>query len=332
MLSLPGLDQMLTFERGLATAPPIARLTGMRPTKAGEGTSTFTMPATRWLVPPHGLLSIGVLAVLADGPLGSSIQTTLPPATPYTTAELSLTAVRPVPPTGELLTARGQVVHPGHRMALSEVFIENESGRLVAHGTSRCVILPQLEGLPPASTLKPVPPFDDSDDPWRREVMGEALSQDVWDRYDGLEIMRRLIAGELPAPPISYLTGMRPIEVQEGTATFVLPATGWLCPPTGLVEGGMIALVADSALQSAIQTTVPARTAMASVDLKVNFLRPAPPDGRDLVARGNVTHAGRSLVLANAEVVNSEGKRVAMATGSAMLLPGRPVLLGAVDE
>jgi uncharacterized protein (TIGR00369 family) len=273
-----------------------------------------------------------VLAVLADGPLGCSIQTLLPPATPYTTAELSLTAVRPVPPTGELLTARGRVVHPGRRMGLSEVFVENEGGRLVAHGTSRCVILPRIEGLPPASSLQPVDSSVDSDDPWMRPVMGDITPQEAWGSHDGLEVMRRLIAGDLPPPPLSYLTGMRPVEVAEGSATFVLPATGWLCPPTGLVEGGMIAMVADAALQSAIQTIVPAGTAMASVDLKVNFLRPAPADGRDLVAQGRVTHAGRSLVLSNAEVRNRDDKMVAMATGSAMLLHGRPAALGSPDE
>jgi uncharacterized protein (TIGR00369 family) len=157
--------------------------------------------------------------------------------------------------------------------------------------------------------------------------MGEPTPQPVWDRYDGLEVMRQLIAGELPAPPLSYLTGMRPVEVDEGSAVFTLPTTGWLCPPTGLVEGGMIALVADSALQSAIQTIVPAGTAMASVDLKMNFLRPVPPDGRELIAHGRVTHAGRSLILGNAEVVNADAKRVGMATGSAMLLSGRAATL-----
>jgi acyl-coenzyme A thioesterase PaaI-like protein len=41
-----------------------------------------------------------------------------------------------------------------------------------------------------------------------------------------------------------------------------------------------------------------------------------PPDGRDLVARGQVVHGGRSYAVANAEVTNADGKRVALATGS----------------
>ena len=44
---------------------------------------------------------------------------------------------------------------------------------------------------------------------------------------------------------------------------------------------------AFTAIDGTVQTTVPASTAFAPVDLKVYFLRPVPPDGRDLVARGN---------------------------------------------
>ena len=83
-------------------------------------------------------------------------------------------------------------------------------------------------------------------------------------------------------------------------------------------------MLADTALQSAILTVAPASCAVASVDLKVNFLRPASTDGRTLVGSGKVVHQGRSVVIANAEVLNAEHKRVALATGSALLLPGRP--------
>jgi uncharacterized protein (TIGR00369 family) len=327
LLSLSGLDQIRAWNQGLMPVPPMAHLTGIRMTGATAGRSTFTMPASPWFLPAQGLLSIGVLAILADPPLGCAIQTTLPPATPYTTAELSLTAVKPVYGTGRMLCARGRVVHPGRRMALSEVTVEDEAGRLVAHGTSRCMILPQLEDVPSAGGLKPLSPADDSRDPWRRPVMGEVLPQSIWDCHNGLEVFRLMLARELPRAPISYLTGMRLAEVAPGSAAFVLPASGWLGSPTGFIEGGLIAMLADTALQSAIQTITPAGCAIASVDLKVNFLRPASTDGRSLVGSGKVVHQGRSVVIANAEVLNAEHKRVALATGSALLLPGRPASL-----
>jgi uncharacterized protein (TIGR00369 family) len=73
-----------------------------------------------------------------------------------------------------------------------------------------------------------------------------------------------------------------------------------------------------------VQTTLPAGTAFAPVDLKVCFLRPVSPDGRDLLARGTVIHRGRSMAIAISEVFNADGKKAAVATGSTVILPGRP--------
>ncbi len=326
LLSLSGLEQMRAFFRRLSPAPPIHHLTGMVPTEVGAGKATFTMPATGWLLSPPGFVQLGTLAILADGPLGCAIQTSLPPFTPYTTAELSMNYARPVTAESGTLIARGRLIYGGKSLGLSDTVIEDGRGRVVAHGTSRCVIFPPIEmSAPPLSELEEVEePVYDTPDPYLRPVEGEPLSQDVYDRLSGLEIFRVQMAGELPAPPITHLTGLRPIAAEEGTCTFVLPATEWLCSPLARLEGGAIALLADTVISSAIQTTVPARTSYAPLDLKVNFLRPVTPDGRDLTARGEVVHRGRSIGVANAELQTQDGKRVALATGTVMILPGRP--------
>lgn len=138
------------------------------------------------------------------------------------------------------------------------------------------------------------------------------------------------LAGSLPAPPVRHLFGLRPLAVNDGDATIALPATQWLCSPLGTVQGGVIALLADTALACAIQTTVPARAALAMVDLKVNYVRPAHADGRELRASGRVAHRGQTIAIATAEVMNADGKVVALATGSAMILPDRPASLTGV--
>jgi acyl-coenzyme A thioesterase PaaI-like protein len=50
-------------------------------------------------------------------------------------------------------------------------------------------------------------------------------------------------------------------------------------------------------------------------------------DGGLLHARATVVHRGRSLAVATAEIVDDDGRRVALATGSAQILPGRPAAL-----
>ena len=132
------------------------------------------------------------------------------------------------------------------------------------------------------------------------------------------------MSGELPAPPFSYFTGGRWIEAEEGSAAFAMPMTEWMNSPALRIYGGTIAMLADICLVGAVQTTVPARTAFSPLDLKVHFVRPVGADGRDVVARGRVVHRGRTLAVANAELVNADGKTVALATGSTLILPDRP--------
>lgn len=326
--ALAGIEQLRAELSGKSPRSPLCHLVGMKLTEVGAGKATFTMPASPWLVSPQGLISVGMLAVLADGPLGCAIQTALPPATAYTTSELSLRVVRPAQ-VGTTLTAKGHLVHAGRRIALSEVLIEDAAGRLVAHGSSLCFVFPPASP-PPSSPSSPQPACEAeyaTPDPYLRPVVGEVTPQTVWDKMSGLEMLTASLAGALPAPPTRYLMGLRLVDAAQGKAAFTLPASQWLCPPTGKVEGGMIAMLADAALAGAIMTVTPARTAMASIDLKVNFLRPGIADGRELLARGSVAHAGRTIVVAHSEVVNVDGKHVAVATGSALLVPGRSASL-----
>lgn len=324
LFGLSGLEQLRSFFRGLAPPPPLAHLTGMFLTEVDEGTATFTLPASEWLVSPPGYIQLGVLAMLADAALGCGIQTTLPPATPYTTSDLSLSFLRPVVADGGQLTARGRVINAGRSLALSDVEISDARDRLLAHGTSRCFVLDRLDPAPDPSEVGPVElPVHDTPDPYLRPVAGRALAQSEWDRMTGLEVMQRYLDGTLPPPPISHLTGLRPTEAAEGSATFVLPTSPWLTSPLGTVQGGATALLADTVLGTAVQTTLPPRTAYTPLDLKVNFLRPVFADGRDLMGEATVAHRGRTLAVANAEIRNADGKKVAVATGSALIREGQ---------
>ena len=334
MLALSGRERLEAWIRGHAPAPPLSRLTGGIFTEVGSGTASARMPASGWLLNSAGAIGGGVLAILADIALGCSIQTELGPAIPYTTAELSMSFLRPAR-VGCTLSAGGQAIHVGRSVALSEAFvIEEGSDRLVAHGTSRCAVMPAIEPLPePPGQLPIVEPDPDADtDPYLRPWPADkVLPQDVWDRLSGKEIIARQQDGELPAPPIHYLTGISVVEFGDGTATMRLPSTGWLTSPAGTVQGGVIATLADMAMGVAVETTAPAGTALAVLDLKVNYLRPVLPDGRDLTVRASVIHAGRTLVITRAEIENADGKPVALATGSSMYLPGRPASLGEVE-
>lgn len=323
ILGLPGIDQIRAYLRGGAPPPPPFHLMGLRLTEVAEGAVTFAMPASGWLLPPAGFVQLGVLAILADGALGCSIQTALPPGQPYTTSDLSLTFLRPVRADGGTITARGRLIHAGASLAVSESLIEDGAGRPVAHAITRCFLLPPIDPLPdPEGLPSGEPPQARPDDPYLRPVAGRPLTQAEWDRMSGLEVVQALATGELPAPPVSHLTGLRPVDADQGRVTFALPASAWLTNPTGFIQGGAVALLADSAMALAAQSTCPPRTTATPLDLRVNYVRPVPADGRDLVGRATIVHRGRSLAIATADIQNADGKRVAVATGTALIRSG----------
>lgn len=324
-LLLPGVDRMRLLIRGQTSRPPVYHLTGLAPVEAGVGTSTFSMPVTPWLqstVP--GLMTGGILAFLADGPLGTAIVTVLPPLGYRTTSDLSLSFLQPGNLESGTLVGRARVIHAGKSVALSEVSIEDGLGRHLAHGTSRGFLLTASEA-PDAALDPPLLPEYATPDPYlRRPVTGRPMSQEEWNRTSGLEALRRCISERDLAPPIHHLTGLRPIEALEGRCSFVLPASAWLASPAPVLYGGAIALLADAALSGAVMTINPAGGSFALLDLKLNFLRPVLPDGGLMTAVATLAHRGRTMAVATAELYHEEGKRIALASASAMLLPKRP--------
>jgi uncharacterized protein (TIGR00369 family) len=345
-LSLSGLDQLRALIAGDVPTPPIGRLTGLRLIEAEPGTATFQMPLSPWLCAPQGPISIGPLTIPADAAVACAIQTQLPPFTPFTTSELSLRLLAPAGPRGTV-TARGTLIQVRRTIGLAEVRLSDDDGRLFAHGSSLCFLQPQAASPPrtdntsredvedPQPTAEGAPPDQDppspdsEPDPHLRAVQGATLAAEVWEQRTGLEILRAQIAGELPSPPIHFLTGLTLQTASPDAVTFTMPAAEWLtAPPPGRVQGGAVALLAEAAFDAAIQAVLPAGTALAPVDLKVNYLRPLRADGRPAAASGRVLHAGRRIAVAASEVTDADGKPVAIATGSAMLLQGRPASLG----
>jgi uncharacterized protein (TIGR00369 family) len=337
-LGLPGIERMGAGRRGLIPYSPMGYLTELEMTEGSLGHSTFSMPASPWFANSSGLISAGMLAVIGDAALGSVVHSSVEAGQGMTTAELSMSFLRPVAPgEGAAVTGSGQLIHRGRTMGISEAFLFDSEDQLVSHGTTRCSVFPPVDPIPDPPDVTGPPPHDlplpgtSPEDPLRQEVEGERLPQEVFESRSGLEVLRALIDDELPRPPIYHLTGLRAIEASEGEAVVVLPCSKWLSTSAGTIQGGFTAMLAESAMTSAAFSTAAPDTAVAPLDFKVNYLRPVFPDGNDLTARARILHRGRTLVIAAVEITNAEGKQVALATGSSMYLPGRPANLIGVE-
>ncbi len=284
-LGLPGIDRMGAGRRGLIPYSPMGYLTELEMTEGSRGHSTFSMPASPWFANSSGLISAGMLAVIGDAALGSVVHSDVGAGQGMTTAELSMSFLRPVvPKEGTAVTGSGQLIHRGRSMGISEAFLFDADDQLVSHGTTRCTVFPPVDPIPdPPDVDAPPhendPPGASSEDPLRQEIEGEVLSQEVFEGRGGFEILRALIDGELPRPPIFHLTGLRAVEAAEGEAVVILPCSKWLSTSAGTIQGGFTAMLAESAITSAAFSTAAPDTAVAPLDFKVNYLRPVFPDG-----------------------------------------------------
>jgi uncharacterized protein (TIGR00369 family) len=257
----------------------------------------------------------------------------LGPGKVVVTSDLSLNYLRPIDPTSGHLIARARPIDVGNRVGLAEGLIEDARGRLVAHATTRCFVVsmdvPPLEGDPPVVEL----PEYDSPDPHERPLPSGALPSDVWDRYSWSEILAMQQRGDVPPPPFAQLFGMEDPEGGDGKFSTTLRATPWLTSPAATVYGGILAYFADCTLAGAFASTLDKDQIVASLDLKVQFVRPAWADGKKLRCEAHVVHAGRTFAAAQAEIIHENGKTIALATSSATIISGRSwASFAVVDE
>lgn len=152
---------------------------------------------------------------------------------------------------------------------------------------------------------------------WRDPAAGLAALP----KLDGIEFMNKIAAGELPGAPIAGHFGLDVVEVGDGTVTFRCSPDESHYNPIGMVHGGLVCTLLDSALGCATHTTLPAGTGYTSIEIKVNFLRPVSADNGPLICTGRVTKPGRRVTFAEGEVVDNEGKVVATASGSLLIFP-----------
>src|SRR3954452_22063566 len=174
-LALSGEERMGAARRGMIPYSPMGYLTELEMTEGSRGHSTFSMPASPWFANSSGLISAGMLAVIGDAALGSVIHSDVGPGQGMTTAELSMSFLRPVvPKPGAVITGSGQLIHRGRSIGISEAFLFDDDDQLISHGTTRCTVFPPVDPLPDPPEEAPVPdseaPGRDPNDPLQREV------------------------------------------------------------------------------------------------------------------------------------------------------------------
>jgi uncharacterized protein (TIGR00369 family) len=140
--TMAGLEYMRAIVAGEVPPPPIAVTMRFAPVEVEEGRAVFSGEPGEEHYNPIGVVHGGYAATLLDSALGCSVHTTLPAGVGYTSLGLEAKYVRPITrDTGRVL-CEAKVLYRGRRQATAEaVLTAAESGKLLAHGTSTCMIL-----------------------------------------------------------------------------------------------------------------------------------------------------------------------------------------------
>ncbi len=87
----------------------------------------------------------------------------------------------------------------------------------------------------------------------------------------------RMLRGETPRPPVLTLLGSRidAVDAAAGTLSATYEAQPDFRNPAGTVQGGMLGAMLDDLTASLVDATLAAGQGVATLSLKVSFLRPA---------------------------------------------------------
>ncbi|WP_158575824.1 PaaI family thioesterase [Streptomyces corynorhini] len=135
---------------------------------------------------------------------------------------------------------------------------------------------------------------------------------------------------------MAQVLGIEVVKADPGTVQFTMPVKNFFTNHLGLLAGGILSTLIDTALGCSILSAVPEDKDIVTLDLNVDFLRPVRDASGLVTVDAEVVHLGRNRGLASCRVVDSEGKLCAVGKSSCLVrskqrpaTPGTGLLDGA---
>lgn len=132
-------------------------------------------------------------------------------------------------------------------------------------------------------------------------------------------LLGELVKKPAPTSPASRLLGWQSREIgnEAGKIRIAFQARPEFMNPIGMVHGGLLSAMLDEVMGNAIGILLTNHEFAPTVELKINFVRPAYPGL--LLAEAHIVHRGFSLVFLQSELRNAEGQLIATATATAQI-------------
>jgi len=146
---------------------------------------------------------------------------------------------------------------------------------------------------------------------------------DVRVAIGGLAFFQKMMAGELPPPPLVALLGFRLVEVESGRVVFAGTPAETFYNGLGVAHGGYAATMLDSALGCAINSMMPPGPPgrlFTTLELKINYTRPLRRDVGEVRCEAKVIHAGNRTATSEGRIVDAAGKIYAHGTTTCIVI------------
>jgi uncharacterized protein (TIGR00369 family) len=137
---MSGLEFVQGLVDGTLPLNTIAQTLGYDVTEAASGRVVVTAEPSGIHLNPAGTVHGGLAATLLDSCMGLAIQSTLEKGVSQTTLEFKISLLRPITPETGMIKAEGIVLSRGRRVGTAEGRLTDGDGRLLAHGTTTCLI------------------------------------------------------------------------------------------------------------------------------------------------------------------------------------------------
>jgi uncharacterized protein (TIGR00369 family) len=135
-----------------------------------------------------------------------------------------------------------------------------------------------------------------------------------------LDLIEKMLSGEVPPPPVARLIGFRLTSIKAGEAVVEFEATDAHANPMGTLHGGVLCDIADAAMGLAYAAALAEDESFTTLELKINFLKPVWKG--KLLAVGRVVKQGRMVGLVECDVTDERGALVARSTSTCLTLKG----------
>jgi uncharacterized protein (TIGR00369 family) len=136
----------------------------------------------------------------------------------------------------------------------------------------------------------------------------------------GDEYMRAMMDGQLPPPPISTLFNIRCESVEQGRVAMTCEVDESMYNATGLVHGGVVCTLLDTVTGCAVLSMLEAGKAVASIEIKVNYIRAVHPKNSPLLGVGTVVKIGARMGFAEGVVTDTRDAVVATASSTVFIV------------